>query len=1219
MNMRADMRKGEVRMPKFTTAQQTVIDLRDKNILVSAAAGSGKTAVLVERIIQMVTDKDNPIDIDKLLVVTFTNAAASQMRERILNAIEEKAIADPDNEHLQKQLTYIHNANICTIDSFCLNVVKDNFTYLDIDPAFAVGDEGDLKLMRADAIKETLEAAYTEKSEDFIDFVEQYSNSRSDKDIEDIILKLYNFSMSYVEPHKWLESCVNYYDLTYVEDMKSTPWMKLIMDDISTKLTSYKSEIDDCLRLALDEGGPDMYEEAINYDKSFVEKLLCLDDYDKMAQMLGKYEPLRLSTKKGEGVNPDIREEVKNRRNAVKDGLRTLKKDYFFTDLDSQIDCIKQCKKTIDVIIRLVLDFEGRYQEKKREKNLVDFSDVEHLALEILTEKKDGVIVPSKVADEMAFDYYEIMIDEYQDSNYVQETLMKSISSERFGRPNMFMVGDVKQSIYKFRLARPEIFIDKYNEFTPVKNVEESEKKDGNSRRITLDKNFRSRREVLDATNYIFNQIMGRNLGGIEYDEDNRLNQGADYKEVCATQNEKAEIILVNTKAGDEMDEIFLDKSSKEMEAYVVATRIKELVADKFMVTDKDTNEYRPVRYSDIVILLRSVSGTAEVYQKVLENEGISAYCESQSGYFNATEIVDVLNIIRVIDNPIQDIPLVAALTSKMFDFTDTDIAYIKTISKLDNKTSHYYDYLLAAREKREVVEEVVYRKIERFFHFLDKYRAKVAYSSMYSIITQILDETDYMHYVTALPGGKRRSANLSMLIKKAIDFDAGTYKGVFNFIRYIERIEKYDIDCGEASVISENDNSVRIMTIHKSKGLEFPVVFVSGLGKKHNKLDTRGKLCIHPDIGIGIDLILADEKLRINTLIKKAVAKAIDQDNIAEELRVLYVALTRAKEKLIMTGAVKNLDTTLKKWEGAKYEEDDKLSKDILMKSSGILDLIGYTIDRKIGMPFGVVVKEVSDIVDDKMTDTVCKSEKKTFLSDFDYEYGDSKVNPLKKYIEYEYPYKTKKLTTSKMSVSDIKKMNADFVVEDKAEDKYIPVFAREREEVTGAYRGTVYHKILELFNYSMVPFFENYDKMLNDMISKGCFTKSDTALVNIEDLISFAHSGIGKRMKQAFDNGNLKREQKFVVGVKASEIDSEYSENETIVVQGIIDALFEEDGELIIVDYKTDYVSDFDELKSRYSEQLKYYAKAVEKITGKKVKEKIIYSIHLTKEESI
>lgn len=1230
---------------QWTKPQKMVIDLRNRNILVSAAAGSGKTAVLVERIIQRVTDEKHPVDIDRLLVVTFSNAAAGEMRERILAAIEQKAYEHPENQHLQKQLTYIHNAKITTIHSFCLNVIREHFNCLDIDPSFSVADEGELKLVEEDVIKELMEEYYQEKSPQFLRFIEQYSTARSDRGIEEIIRKLYRFSMSYPSPLRWLDSCISSYQVENGEDLLNMQWMRQLLDAIRSCVEGMAEKIRRCVEVAGQPDGPYMYLEAVCADEAFLEKLMGAGDYEAMTEILKSYRPVSLGReKKGhDPVSFAKKEEVKRIRDDVKKQIAVLKKNYFQTSLEEQVISMKGCLETVSVMVELTKAFAEKYRRKKMEKNVVDFNDLEHYALEVLVQTDgNGRVTPTNAADEMAMEFDEVMVDEYQDSNLVQELILSALSRERQNMPNMFMVGDVKQSIYKFRLARPELFMEKYRTFSHIEDMEEDRSAKGNGRRINLDRNFRSREEVLTPVNYVFRQIMGSRLGGVEYDEENALYPGAEYPPLPDTQVSEAELLILETKKEDMGLGDAEEKSAKELEAELVTEKIKELT-ETYQVYDKEKNSYRPCRYSDIVILLRSMTGTADIYAEALANAGIPAYCESQTGYFNTMEITTILNMLRIIDNPRQDIPLVSVLTSPMFGIEANELAKIRA----SYPKVPYYEAV--GNYCKEGEDKKLTEALQGFFTLLEKYRDIAPHTSIYELITLVLDDTGYYNYVQAMPGGKRRTANIRMLKEKAVDYENGSYKGLFHYVRYIEKIKQYQLEAGEASVISENENTVRIMSIHKSKGLEFPVVFVAGMGKKLNKSDSYEKIVMHPDLGIGVDGIDPEEKLRVQTLIKKAMGKQIELEGLGEELRVLYVAFTRAREKLILTGTVANLEKSFFKWTESRFSDGEKLPYEVLIKAGCYLDMVAYALARnkafyplyeKFGVerPWNapmaeensgirVLVYSPYDIVASSVEQRAEADRIREQLLSFDTDrvYYREWREQIGRRLDFAYPYFEAAKLPSKLTVTELKEKYLDEEVKNQGEVLYqrteashVPRFISGEKKLSGAARGTAFHRILELFDYALEPEENNYRQMAKEFLEKGKIDETVYHAIEYRKLVQFAGSSIGKRMKRAYEAGTLKREAKFVLGISSS-LDEQEGETETVLVQGIIDAYFIEDGQVVIVDYKTDRVKDMGELKKRYQVQLDYYGRAVEQLTGRKVKEKIIYSTYLAKEENI
>ena len=844
---------------KWTEEQQKVIQLRNRNILVSAAAGSGKTAVLVERIITMLTEDDPPVDVDKLLIVTFTEAAASEMKERIRLAIEKKLLEYPEDEHLKQQATLIHNAQITTIHSFCLSVIRDHFHAIDIDPGFRIGEEGELKLLRHDVLEEMLEEKYQEGSKSFLDFAAAYSTGRDDKKIEDLILKIYEFSRSYPDSEAWLESCVEAYRIPDVETLEKSSFMQKVMADIRKNLEDARELLAQAEMIALSPDGPAVYEATLDKDMQVIEELSAIRSYEKMAEAFTNVKWARIAANKDQTVLEEKIEQVKKIRELVKGIVKNISGQYFYESPQELVEDLKMCAPAMEELGNLVRLFGEKFEEQKRAQNIIDFSDMEQYALRILTEKSEDGFVPSKIAQEYQNQFHEVMIDEYQDSNLIQEAILNSVSTCRSGRYNIFMVGDVKQSIYRFRLSRPELFLEKFYTY----NIEESQ-----TQRIDLHRNFRSRKEVLESANAIFRQIMTEKLGGIVYDEQAALYPGAEYPE---TENLKTEILLMDSDL-DEYQKTDGDTSKgivseRELEARMIAMRIRELLRSQ-KVVDKETGKLRNVRYSDIVILTRSVKGFADVFTEVLNREGIPAYAGTSEGYFQTQEVGVLLDYLRVLDNRRQDIPLAAVLRSAFAEMSDEEMAEIRCMYPDKPFFESVAEYRVHGREQK------IREKLEKCLGQMDELRLIVPYTPMHELLWKILDRTGYGDYVAAMPGGAQRRANLDMLIEKARAYEATSYKGLFHFVRYIEQLQKYDVDYGEASIEDEYADTVRVMTIHKSKGLEFPVVITAGMGKRFNMQDARSAVALHAGMGVGLDAVDLEYRTKIPSIIKKVIQK---------------------------------------------------------------------------------------------------------------------------------------------------------------------------------------------------------------------------------------------------------------------------------------------------------------------------------------------------------
>ena len=1213
---------------KWTDEQKKVIETGHRNLLVSAAAGSGKTAVLVERIIRMITDPEHPVDIDKLLVMTFTNAAAAEMRERVETALGKLLDEDPGNKNLERQNTLIHHAKITTIDSFCLNLLREHFHELDLDPGFRVADEGELMLLKADVMKELLEEYYGREDERFIKFVDTYATGRTDGGLEEYILKVWEFSQSNPWPGEWIAACREELRAGGTgedrDPMEETAWMKYLIQDVKRQAEEFLDGLYGAADLAAEEDGPQAYAPMLAEDIRGMEELKEAGTYREIAECLEGLKFGRLAAVRGKNVDPEKKEQAAAYRNVAKDGIKKMKALYLPGDIDEVFADLDACREPILMLLELAEEFSARFQEAKEEKNLVDFNDLEHFALEVLT---GGSLDhrPGAVADELSEIYEEILVDEYQDSNEVQETLIRCVSRERFGTPNVFMVGDVKQSIYKFRLAKPELFLEKYESYG---------KEDGLYQKIELHKNFRSRPEVLSSINDVFYRIMTKQLGNIKYTDDAALYPGAEFPETPVDGQAKTEVLLLNTgdPLFDGMDEEKADYTAKEAEARLIAGEIKKLTDPEhgMKIFNGKTGEYEPLKKKDIVILLRSLSGWSEEFLSVLGAAGIPAYAESRTGYFTAVEVETVLNMLALIDNPMQDIPLAGVLKSPIGGMKDRELAIVMAEFKKDPDRGEdigFYGAVKRYMEKHGESEEdaVIYRKLAAFRNLLTTLRKESMYLPVSRLIYRVFDLTGYDKYAAAMPAGKTRQANLAMLVQKAEDYEKTSYQGLFDFIRYIEKLKKYNTDFGEASRSGEHDDAVRIMSIHKSKGLEFPVVFLAGCGKKFNRQDARGRILIDEELGIAADFFDPEKKVKAPTLKKNVLARRSNLENMGEELRILYVAMTRAKEKLIITAGDKYMDNKLEKWGG--IPAGGALPFTTLSAASSYMDWILMASN---GAKNTLDVKNVP--VKDLLVEEAKNQEEKAKIYLELEQLRKAQPEEIPGLIGVKYPYAADLTLHAKMSVSELKEQG-QFV--DDAESAFLIKNVREKEDSEiidnrsdtaseekarikrASDRGTAYHRALELIRFAEISGYDDIVKELDRISEEKRMQETAIDMVYPGVLTKFFHSDIAARMKQADRNGKLRKESQFVVGIPAREMDKADSDA-LILLQGIIDAWFEEDDGLVLVDYKTDRVKEGGEniLLDRYQIQLFYYAKALTQITGKKVKEAVIYSLALQKE---
>ncbi len=1153
---------------EFTQEQLQAIESRNENLLVSAAAGSGKTAVLVERIIRRVLDEESPVDIDRFLVMTFTKAAAEQMKEKILKAIEDERSKNPTDKHLIKQAALVHNARITTIHGFCLDVIRNHFQEIGLDPDFRVADEGECRLLKADVIEKVIEKAYEEGSDDFINMVECLSAGKSDSGLEGILDKMYEFSMSDPEPEKWLDRCVKAYT---DEGKEERVWVDVFLGQAGMLLADAHDKAARAQEITREPDGPYMYEPAASNDLELIEALKECRGYDELRGSLAGAEFVRLKNKPKDGpyVDEDLKGKFMALRESVKDVVKELKKD-FSLPLEEQDRRIGACLGVVRELTRLTGCIINEYSALKRDKNIVDFADIEHLCIRILG-ADDGI-----TAAEYRDYFEEIYVDEYQDSNLVQEELLSLIARD----DNLFMVGDVKQSIYSFRLARPTLFTAKYETYSRTAA-------DGgtvhSNRKIDLTRNFRSRRSVLDSVNELFEQIMHRELSEIEYDDAARLNYGAAYPET-EEKLEKTELILT---AGDE------NINRRELEARVIASRIKTLMKEQTVAdpTEEDPARKRPVRYSDIVILLRTAKGWDETFKKVISGAGIPVHTMSSEGYFAAMEVSVLLDYLSVLDNPLQDIKLAAVLRSYFGGFLNEDLAKLKT----GYKGTYLYDSLCRCKEDET---SGLHDKVSAFLDEYNRLRSKTGYTPVYELLLEII-EGGYGLSVAALDGGRKKSANLNMLLKKAEDYGKTSYKGLFHFVRYIEMLKKYEVDYGEANTLDENDDTVRIMTIHKSKGLEFPVCFLAGLQKNYNKMDLTGTVVPDIDLGLGIELVDPVLRIRQTTAMKRAAVIRKTRELLAEEERVLYVAMTRAKEKLILTGVVKDIDKALASDKG-------------LIKCSCYLDLITYGLANA-GLP-SITVNTLSaaGLVNEEIRESVEReAEREELLRRLEGQGNTSDI--VKERFSFVYPYKDAGKAFEKISVTELKKRSmqeqtgTDKEMPDTAKElykeeravPYVPDFIKEsEEEISATLHGTAVHRIFEIWDYSKGTTDKDIEEFIKYVKREGLMEESLADCVKIHEISGFVNSPLAGRMKRADERGLLYREQPFMFS------------HDGIIIQGIIDAYFIEDDKIVIVDYKTDRADDIKDLADRYHVQLEYYAMALKTMLDKEIGDLIIYS---------
>ena len=1238
---------------RFTEDQQKVIDTRNKNVLVSAAAGSGKTAVLVERIVSLVCDEKNKIDIDELLVVTFTKAAAAEMRERVCKRIGEKLEENPSSEHLQKQYALVHRAMITTIDSFCLNVVRNHFREIDFDPDFRVMDEGERELLRRDVLSELLEEKYEEGDERFLAASMFFSPNRSnDSDFEKAIMDLQEYAESFAWPEKFLTERKKDHEDTLgaLTDVRLAGG-KAIGDPLGVFFYKYLKGITDgyisdyekAIKLCDADGGPAVYKNTFLDEKMRLEEAFGGENALEIAEGLKRYvnDNLKLPSystkpKKGETVlgteierKEAIKGEAKGLRNEAKKKINKLVDVFFTPGIEEKAEISDKCAPYMNELLDVTIEFRRRFLEKKAEKKVTDFGDLEHFALDILIDPEGN---PTPAALEYREHFKEIMVDEYQDSNLVQDVLLDAISSKEPGKFDRFMVGDVKQSIYGFRQARPDLFLEKFASYPVTEGCE----------RIDLSKNFRSRTEVLDCVNEIFDKIMHEKTGSIEYDSAARLYAGASYPEVG--ESFKAELVLIDSKLSEEINESEDNQDDnneneaeeyslsaeayreEETESLVLANLVRKALDSKVTETvrtpEGEVRRLRPARYSDIVILHRSPSRIADALGKVFEEEGIPISINQGGGYFSTPEIKSVMQLLRTINNPLSDISLFGTLISVFGGLGDGDVSEIK------------------ANNPGMGLWEAVKKDCPSFADKINRYRKYATYRSIRELLQVIFDEHDYLEYIAALPGGAKRRANAEMLLTYASNFEKTSYYGLYHFVRYIDQLEKYTTDnTSEADVLGESADVVRLMSIHKSKGLEFPITIIAGMGKSFNLMDAKAKIAHNNELGLGCDYIDLEKRIKLKSIRREIIAKKILEDSISEEMRLLYVAMTRAKEKLIMVGRIEDAEKVLEK---VKSGFDDELSYSKFINAKTYLDLVLPVIGGCGSIRVSLMSGE--DIESNRVSEQLSLEDHRIELKRAEEKADRDELSRIEERFSYKYPFEYLNKLYTKTTVSELKMaamLDEDESAYEKFEsretEKYIPSFRREETGITGTVRGNSYHRVMEIMDFDRtlgkalggrISTFDEFKKAVSEKkaeienclkefleeelkehrISEECFEA-----VNLSKILWFMTSRLSFRMWKSASLGKLYREQPFVLSIPANKVNSEFPESERVIIQGIIDAYFVEGDSVILLDYKTDAVKSCDELVKRYETQLDYYQEAIEKLTGLGVTERILYSFSL------
>lgn len=1224
----------------WTDEQWKAIHAKGQDILVAAAAGSGKTAVLVERIIQKIIDPADPVNIDEILVATFTDAAAQEMRHRIGLAIEEEIKKNPASYHLRKQLSLLNNASISTLHSFCLNVVRKYYYAIDIDPGFRIADETESDLLKEEVLEELLEEEYGKENNDpFYRVVDTFTRDRSDQDLTELILKLFEFSRSHPDPEGWLDQFVEIYECKGIERVDDLPFIGPLLLDIELQLKEARNMFQQGLEMTRLPGGPTPRAENFEADLEVVDRLLAAknESFSRLYTEIQLASFGRLKSCRGDEFDPDLVEESKHIRDKGKDIIKNVQEQFFSRKPETFLNDLREMQEPVAVLVSLVKKFAERLAELKKEKGLVDFSDLEHFTLQILGKKNGatGELEPTDAALDYRKKFKEVFIDEYQDTNMVQEQILQLVKKPTEAEGNLFMVGDVKQSIYRFRLAEPMLFLQKYQRFN-------TDGKDSGLR-IDLAKNFRSRKEVLAGTNFLFKQLMGGQVGEIEYDERAELKKGAPYPEEDRFPVELAILYKEGGKeqepAGDsdEDGDFFSQEEMEqsEMEAKYVARQIRSFIDEGKQVFDPKTKAYRPLQYKDIVILLRSMNW-APKFLEALKDQDIPGYANVSSGYFQTAEIMTMLSLLKVIDNPYQDIPITSVLRSPVVGLNEEQLARIRVI----DKRGAFYEAVkqFASSRHNNAEDEEIAAMLVNFLQDLERWRSLARENSLSDLIWQIYRDTGFYDYVGGLPGGKQRQANLRSFYDRARNYESTSFRGLFRFLRFIERMQDRGDDLGEAPFLGEQENVVRLMTIHKSKGLEFPVVFICGLGRKFNMRDLYNPYLFDKNFGFATNYINPEKQITYPSLIHMSISRKKRLELIAEEMRVLYVAMTRAKEKLYLVASTKQLEKLLDQWKQHVDHPDWLLPEYTRLKSMSYLDWIGPALVRhRDGKP---LVGDVAVQPDDELYHHESSwqieliSEQQLAQSESEEESAEEQLlnfvkegkavpvesewkEKIHQQLTWQYPHRHATLKHSKQSVSDLKRLweardsesGIDLIRSFPRPITTRPKFLQE-QALTPQEKGTAMHIVMQHLDFSIEPTKASLAEQVHLLEEKELLTAEEASSIDIEGILGFFETEIGTRIRNA---RWLKREIPFSLAMNPQDIYTDWEgEDDTVFIQGIIDCLFEDDEGFVLLDYKTDQITGrfpqgFEQarpvLLKRYQTQITLYRKAVEAILKRKV----------------
>ena len=1160
----------------WTEQQLAAINTRGRNILVAAGAGTGKTAVLVERIIQGLLAEENPLDLGRLLVVTFTDAAAAEMRDRIRKALGEALAQSPSNPRLQQQLIMLPKASISTLHSFCSAVIRRYFHHLDLDPSFRVMDENEAMLLQHEALDGLFEELYAGEGP-FLSLVEAYGG-RTDEKLRELVLAMSDYSRSLPRPEEWLSRAAAQFQLPPDAKLEELPWYPLIEAACSQKLSRARELLLHGLALAYSPGGSPIIAAFLEGELDLVDDLLARLSlgWEHLAAGL----EIKFRTWPRQGAC-ELKEQMHDLRDQAKKEINGLKNAWFDRSAAAYLAELRSLHGPMKALTELVLAFQRRYQEAKDARGAVDFDDLEHLCLRLLATED---LAPSPVAEELKEGFDEVLVDEYQDINPIQETILQLISQD-----NLFMVGDVKQSIYRFRQADHRLFLDKYHSYQT--------EGDG-PRRIDLSSNFRSRPVVLQGVNFLFKQLFTGGLAELDYPPEAHLIAGREFGDSLglALGEGPIEVYLLS---GDPDPEEAVD--TLEREAALIASRIKELVQGGYVIRDKEG--YRPITYGDVAVLLRTTRARANTFQEVFQRAGIPVYAELGTGYFAAVEVETVLALLRLIDNPRREIDLAALLRSPLVGCTVDELAMIR----LGSPDDFYQGVLKAAEEEGDLG-----RRVRAFLDLLCELRTRARRGTLEDLIWTIYQQTGYYEFVGGLPGGEQRQANLRILHQRAREFDRFARPGLFRFLRFLKTLQDSEGDLGTAPIQGPGDDVVRLMSIHKSKGLEFPVVFLGDLGKGFNFKDAEGDLLFQRDLGVGPKVVDLERGIKYPSLAHRAVRQALIREALAEEMRILYVALTRAKEKLILVGT-----TDLAKKAGlagrAVQSQGWALPEDILAGAASYLDwLIPALARHRDGEPLrGPLPLGDDEVAEDSSRWQILIDPPVSFPRGEIDALADLKVTA----ALIERPWEPARvgppvLYPAKLTVSELKgRVDA---LDEESKPFFQEVFPRPRfvqssSKLTPAERGTAMHRALQHLSLTGPLDEEDIRGQLVKMRELEILTGEQVEAVEVENIARFFASPLGERLRR----GRLMREVPFSLRVDAREVYGKDVGEEWVLVQGVVDCILDEGDGLVVVDFKTDAVFGHQvPLRAKdYFPQLEYYCRAASGAFGRPVKEAYLY----------